>query len=690
MAFFVLMLLFAQCHGVTLDNWRSFNISFPSSTAQAICGYDFITHELLVLGGAGTQSKNLMSYDLSSSCNKVKTHPSLSLPISCTSQCYAQHGENLYFHSNNYIGVFNITSKTIQYPLSTPLTATETTCLTISEDGRHLFVVGGRDKTEELVTNFQIFDTLTQTVLSPNPPRVGGFRCCDRPSCMVRNNRLWWFGGYERTYGSPYLIHNHAKFINVQNISNIASQSWQTYNLTHRRENQQSVIFNDFIYIVGGKPDGTLVEQFDDDTGQSVVDTSLPVSAQYQCAVSTGDRLFVTVQSSVYWTTAIGSTASPTNDMTCDPTTHPTKAPSADPTTATNDPTNDPTEPTYKPTPAPTLPSVSPTRAPSYGPTVDPTFDPTNIPTSVPSHATSNPTTIPTIIPTNIPTFKSTIVLAFQTTEIASPMDNITASKSIVYYVVIPLVSTCIICTLVYIFVRYRRTHRKKTAMVFKEMARSARLSIEEQVNDANIANTPVMDEPELEGIKIYDKSLNTKRIEEFVEEVVFPILQNDKFEVIEIQPPGSPKASVGANQGGLEVKAWLTDTVRLGQYVNCFLENGYDSVLFVKDISNKSELQEIGITMLGHQTRIMAQINVLNATSPIAIPDQDDEEKVMEKQKEGDHESEAGPDDVETVDAVTEKGMDEDTDKGHIKDYSDPDVDDISIGEEEIVTKRE
>eukprot|EP01084_Bolivina_argentea_P209732 357183_1 len=42
---------------------------------------------------------------------------------------------------------------------------------------------------------------------------------------------------------------------------------------------------------------------------------------------------------------------------------------------------------------------------------------------------------------------------------------------------------------------------------------------------------------------------------------------------------------------GKANVLRWLTDDVKLLKYYDCFMQNGYDCLLFVKDIDRKSEL---------------------------------------------------------------------------------------------------
>ena len=63
---------------------------------------------------------------------------------------------------------------------------------------------------------------------------------------------------------------------------------------------------------------------------------------------------------------------------------------------------------------------------------------------------------------------------------------------------------------------------------------------------------------------------------------------------------------------GMVTVERWLTESVGLPQYLGAFVQNGYESLEFVKAISAKEELSEIGIVLKGHQTQIMAKIKQL------------------------------------------------------------------------------
>ena len=62
-------------------------------------------------------------------------------------------------------------------------------------------------------------------------------------------------------------------------------------------------------------------------------------------------------------------------------------------------------------------------------------------------------------------------------------------------------------------------------------------------------------------------------------------------------------------------IKQWL-DTIHLSQYLNHFIQNGYESLHFIREIDNKSQLEEIGILLAGHKTKLMVAIRELRPKS--------------------------------------------------------------------------
>eukprot|EP01083_Nonionella_stella_P075081 203897_1 len=195
----------------------------PLALSQgSICGHSPTTNELFILTGS-----NLMSYDLSS--KQFTTH-STTLPvfITCEASCYAQFNQYLYFiayedSASNGIGVFDMNTRQIQFPLisNQSLNARGSeTCLAMSTDGKHLFIVGGRDAhavgTANPVGTFQIYDIDHGTLVTGPQmiPTLPSDWYAFAPGCAVLGNRLYRLGGWRRYGGSQGTI----GYIDVSNI----------------------------------------------------------------------------------------------------------------------------------------------------------------------------------------------------------------------------------------------------------------------------------------------------------------------------------------------------------------------------------------------------------------------------------------------------------------------------------------
>ena len=59
-------------------------------------------------------------------------------------------------------------------------------------------------------------------------------------------------------------------------------------------------------------------------------------------------------------------------------------------------------------------------------------------------------------------------------------------------------------------------------------------------------------------------------------------------------------------------VKSWLKHTVRLSQYIDNFIKNGFDDIEVIQETMSMDDLDEIGIKKLGHKKKIMLFIDKL------------------------------------------------------------------------------
>ena len=60
------------------------------------------------------------------------------------------------------------------------------------------------------------------------------------------------------------------------------------------------------------------------------------------------------------------------------------------------------------------------------------------------------------------------------------------------------------------------------------------------------------------------------------------------------------------------EVKVWLTNDLKLGQYVPLFMEDGWDDMKTIIKTVTEDDLLDIGIKKKGHRRKIMLSITEL------------------------------------------------------------------------------
>eukprot|EP01083_Nonionella_stella_P318618 1165580_1 len=85
-------------------------------------------------------------------------------------------------------------------------------------------------------------------------------------------------------------------------------------------------------------------------------------------------------------------------------------------------------------------------------------------------------------------------------------------------------------------------------------------------------------------------------------------------------EPLITPQKQIGPStdtaprgRGEENIRHWMKNTVGFPQYVDNFVLNGYDSFQIVMDIEDTQALVDIGITLKGHQQRIIKQISLLS-----------------------------------------------------------------------------
>eukprot|EP01083_Nonionella_stella_P116275 345365_1 len=230
-------------------------------------------------------------------------------------------------------------------------------------------------------------------------------------------------------------------------------------------------------------------------------------------------------------------------------------------------------DPSSAPTSAPTSATIHPTFTPTSV-TIHPTLYPTRLPSHTPSIA---PTVIPTISPSIHPTTSPSFIPTSHPNIISSTSHN-EDDTMINVFIAISIAIAFVICILVVKCVYEKREQDKHEIVnqfniTVKTTVKTSKLSMEEVVNTINITNVDTKE------VSIHKQS---------------------------------------------DIMQWLTNVVHLPQYCDSFVQNGYHDMEFVRDIQNKSDLEDIGITKKGHQTRIIAQIKFLNGKEGEAVRDQD------------------------------------------------------------------
>ena len=87
-----------------------------------------------------------------------------------------------------------------------------------------------------------------------------------------------------------------------------------------------------------------------------------------------------------------------------------------------------------------------------------------------------------------------------------------------------------------------------------------------------------------------------------------------------------SNQNNTNENERGNAVKIWLTDTAQLPEYYDLFVQNGFDTMDAITCISDRNVLQDIGINKIGHQMKLINDINKLsqhnsNPSTPKSVP---------------------------------------------------------------------
>eukprot|EP01083_Nonionella_stella_P294102 1000026_1 len=334
------------------------------------------------------------------------------------------------------------------------------------------------------------------------------------------------------------------------------------------------------------------------------------------------------------------------------------------PTDSTITPTNMPTiTPTDIPTVAPIdIPTVTPTDIPTVTPTDIPTVTPTVTPTINPivHNTVVNPST-PTLAVTHKGDDSEGYVLDRYTTYVPMVSENMdvyghTKDNSSFWTIIIVFLVFMLICIAILsaIFVyKYKKdkgshsTNLKNINAVYsinKQLSNVPKMKPIERVrthshyiddddnaknevvphnhvdgnpnNDTHINNNISDDVPQI--IDDDATSNNDRNSSELDKQLEF----NDNYSAFNMETPGNisnfpseenmqvtvmddntqrVNGEVEGDQHIMSVKEWLESQVKLSQYYDTLILNGYDTLEIISAITEKSELEEIGINKIGH-----------------------------------------------------------------------------------------
>eukprot|EP01084_Bolivina_argentea_P109464 195669_1 len=201
----------------------------------------------------------------------------------------------------------------------------------------------------------------------------------------------------------------------------------------------------------------------------------------------------------------------------------------------------------------------------------------------------------------------STITSSIQNEESEETIKNENNSFWIVVYIVIALIVTCIICLCIIMIWKYKKTNEMHSRMVD---------NIKNDVNmiDINSNSDNVMSDEYMNAESdIHDKDVAPGSVVNVNDEIIIESeTEDDDKKITKGDDDMSTKMSKENSNDLVMIKEWLEYKVCLIKYFNNFVDNGYDSMDFIKAISDRQQLEEIGIIIPGHKTKILTEIKKL------------------------------------------------------------------------------
>eukprot|EP01083_Nonionella_stella_P017793 49858_1 len=251
--------------------------------------------------------------------------------------------------------------------------------------------------------------------------------------------------------------------------------------------------------------------------------------------------------------------------------------------------------PTYNPTESPTIGTTSPTEAPFKAVTKQPTPRPTLNPTKTPSRRPTLQAQIITIKPSTSAMISSYFSTVFANTknETIDLNEETRDSSQLLVYVMISAVCCCVFCVVCAMFY--------KSKMDIKAIkAKDDEVKVASLIMNAR----PVVPLPPLRD-RVYSNSqaqhnADDDEITSRNRAITDPGMQIDERVTERIEKQRD------------EFKKWVTEIVKLPEYYDVLVQNGFESLGIIKEVKDQNELAEIGIDLKGHRLKIMREIERL------------------------------------------------------------------------------
>eukprot|EP01083_Nonionella_stella_P030182 82817_1 len=419
----------------------------------------------------------------------------------------------------------------------------------LASSNDHLFVVGGSYSSTSSPTFHNKLQIFSLSTLQWTNNASSMNTARTTAACIVANDYLWAFGGRYDTV--DYKAGQLASNERVE-LNNITQNTWvYVDSLTTALTGLRAVVYKDTIYVIGGNA--------------FVYTNDIVHLMDTQTGALTGtDHLpFQTSFSSPIVAHNVlyvfgGQNLFQLNKWAYfnfpSPTTNPSTAPTRIPSVSSSSPSFripsvSSSSPSFVPSAFPSIRSIAPSKLPTSGPSDVPSIHPTN--------PSLNPSVQPSWLPIGT---TGAVVLLFNETY---AKDTQIQTTYIVSIAAVAVFLCIVLCVLVY--------KKQKSANVNETLAAK-----------------------ESTG-QILMTSLDTQ-----LQSSIAPNVDR-------------PDGDDGDETEKDVIKTWLIDIVKLPQYYSLFVDNGYNTLRIVAAMTDKSELREIGITLQGHQTRIIREINRLN-----------------------------------------------------------------------------